>query len=382
MVNNKLTVCYFGTYRAGYSRNQIMIEALQQNDVKVVECHEQLWQGIEDRVASVEGGWLKFNFWKRVVRAYYNLLRKFRTIGHFDVLIVGYPGQFDILFAKILSCFKRKPVVWDVFMSIYLIALERGLEDNNRLIVRVLRAWENFALRLPNILIIDTSEYANWFQKTYNISANLFKLVPTGADDRIYKPIESQSPNNEQFKVLYYGTFIPNHGVGTIIKTADLLSEFNDILFYFIGDGPDRAQCMEYVNNQRLNNCIFIDWLDQESLVKQMGQADIILGAFGTTPQSMMTIQNKVYEGLAVGRVVITGDSPAVRQAFIHRENIYTCKRANSEALAQAILTLYEDSDLRNEIATHGLDTFQENYSLIKNGKRFKNHLLSINRNN
>ena len=102
----KLTVCYFGTYRAEYSRNQIMIEALRCNGVEVIECQEQLWEGIEDRVETVEGGWFTFTFWKRVVRAYLNLLRKYQKTGEYDVLIVGYPGLIaNLLFGMYLCQF-------------------------------------------------------------------------------------------------------------------------------------------------------------------------------------------------------------------------------------------------------------------------------------
>jgi hypothetical protein len=52
-----LRVCYFGTYRANYSRNQIMIEGLRRNGVEVVECHERLWHSLEDRVQVASGGW-------------------------------------------------------------------------------------------------------------------------------------------------------------------------------------------------------------------------------------------------------------------------------------------------------------------------------------
>ncbi len=374
----KLTVCYFGTYRAEYSRNQIMIEALRCNGVEVIECQEQLWEGIEDRVETVEGGWFTFTFLKRVVRAYLNLLRKYQKTGEYDVLIVGYPGQFDVVFARFLTWFNRKPFVWDVFMSIYLIALERGLDEKNRIIVNLIRAWEFIACRLPDLLIIDTSEYAQWFQNTHHLSANRFKFVPTGADDRIFRPMKVHPSREKQFKVLYYGTFIPNHGVPYLIEAAKILAEFKDIQFDFIGDGPDRTQSIEYVENNGLINVTFIEWMDKESLVKRITRADICLGAFGTTPQSLMTVQNKIFESLAVGRTVITGDSPAIRQSFVHRENIYLCERADPGAIAGAILTLFRDPALQRSIAENGYATYQKFFSLKSNGEIYKSHLFSL----
>ncbi len=68
-----------------------------------------------------------------------------------------------------------------------------------------------------------------------------------------------------------------------------------------------------------LNNTIFIGWQEKAQLIEQIACADVCLGAFGDTPQSLMTVQNKIYEGLAMGKPVITGDSRAVRQAMQHR---------------------------------------------------------------
>ena len=47
-----LTVCYFGTYRQHYSRNQIIMAGLEAAGVRVHQCHATLWHGVEDRVAG------------------------------------------------------------------------------------------------------------------------------------------------------------------------------------------------------------------------------------------------------------------------------------------------------------------------------------------
>ena len=52
-----LRICYFGTYRANYTRNQILLKGLRaQEGAEVYECHATLWYGIEDRVEQVPGG--------------------------------------------------------------------------------------------------------------------------------------------------------------------------------------------------------------------------------------------------------------------------------------------------------------------------------------
>jgi len=55
-------VCYFGTYRAGYSRNQIMQEGLRRNGVDLVTCQAPLWSGIGGPVQAASGGWARLGF--------------------------------------------------------------------------------------------------------------------------------------------------------------------------------------------------------------------------------------------------------------------------------------------------------------------------------
>ena len=123
-----LRVCYFGTYRADYARNRLMIEGLRRNGVEVIECHERLWRGVEDRVQAVTGKWKSPAFARRVLGAYGRLIWKYFAMRpDYDVMVVGYPGQFDLFLARLLSWQRRRPLVWDIFMSIYLVAVERKL---------------------------------------------------------------------------------------------------------------------------------------------------------------------------------------------------------------------------------------------------------------
>jgi glycosyltransferase involved in cell wall biosynthesis len=122
----------------------------------------------------------------------------------------------------------------------------------------------------------------------------------------------------------------------------------------------------------------FVGWLDKEELTKRVSKADVCLGVFGTTPQSLMTIQNKIYEGLAMARPVITGDAPAVGQDLVHGEHLYLCERANPQALADAVRTLKADPDLRRCLAESGHRLYREEFDLQRNGARYAAHLREL----
>ena len=261
-----LRVCYFGTYRENYSRNQMMIAGLRLNGVTVTECHHTLWHGIDDRVRVVSGEWIKPSFWWRLISVYWRVIKSYISIGDYDVLVVGYPGQFDIFLARILTILKGRPLVWDVFMSIYLISVERGLDKKNQFSTKLLRLIEGTALKLPDLLILDTNEYVRWFTQNYHVRPERFRLMPTGADDRIFFPMQQDNISDGKFHILYSGTFIPNHGVMYIVEAARILSNEPAIKFDFIGNGPDLEKAQQYVSQQQLTNVEFIQWMDKEQL--------------------------------------------------------------------------------------------------------------------
>ena len=372
-----MRVCYFGTYRADYSRNQIMINGLRDAGVEVIECHERLWHGIEDRVRAGSGGWLRPKFIGRVIKVYCILIKKYLTLNDFDILIVGYPGQFDVLIAYVLSRLRKKPIVWDIFMSIYLIAVERGLDRVNPITVQLLWWIEKIACHLPDLLVIDTVDYSQWFSETYRINSSRFSLVPTGANEQVFYPTILENVPSENVLVSYHGSFIPNHGVTYIVEAARILQNYPQIKFEMIGIGPEYEIVQELITRYELINISLIGWLSQPELVDRLRQSDLILGAFGTTPQSLLTVQNKIYEGLALSKPVLTGDSPTIRRQFVHLKHLYLVQRADPQAIADGIIYLKSNPSLRRQLSENGYSIYCKQYTIREIGHQYAQHLVN-----
>jgi glycosyltransferase involved in cell wall biosynthesis len=355
-----------------------MIEGLRRNDVEVIECHAPLWHGIEDRVQAASGGWLKPSFIFRVLRTYVKLLKTYWKVEDYDVMILGYPGQLDVYLARILTWLRRKPLVLDVFMSIYLIAEERGLTTKHPLTSQLIYLMEKLACLLPDLLILDTSEYVNWFHETYDMDPDRFRLVPTGADDRVFRQVDIKEQEDEIFKVIYYGTFIPNHGVDYIMEAARILKDEPDIHFELIGEGPTKAQAMALAREYELDNVTFVGWVDKEELPYRVAEADVCLGAFGQTPQSLMTIQNKIYEGMAMGKPVITGASPVVADLMESGVMVLTSDRGDPASLAQTLKNLVADRSLRLTLSEQISRAYYQRFTISQIGRVFKVHLLDV----
>ena len=171
--------------------------------------------------------------------------------------------------------------------------------------------------------------------------------------------MEEKTDLNKKFAVLFWGNFIPLQGIQYIIKAAKTLEQYQDIKFEVIGNGQTYAEMMELVKKLSVKNIVFIDKMTQEDLVGYIKKADVCLGIFGDTGKTQRVIPNKVYEAIAMKKPVISGDTPAIRELFTDRENVLLCLVADADDLADKILELKNNQDLRYKIANNGYEIFK-----------------------
>ena len=364
-----MRICYFGTYRSSYSRNRILIEGLRTQNITVYECHAELWRGIEDRVDQASGGWRKPAFLWRVIRAYLELMRVHYRTPSYDVMLIGYPGQFDTFIGRFLSGFRRKPMVLDILMSLHLVAEERGLTRSNPYTARLIFTLEKLGLRLPDLLIAENEEYGHYLREKYNLPKEQFRYLPHGADDQVFFP-RAPGLHSDVFRVSYHGTFVPSHGLDTIIAAAAILRGHPDIQFDFYGVGPEKKRISQIARDKRLFNVNFHGFVTLEELLNGLASSHICLGVFGSTRQALFTIQNKIWEGLAMGLPVVSGEARVVSTSLLHGEHIYLVERNNPQALADAILELKHNSTLRLRLGQQGHERYLKGNSPAAIGAR------------
>lgn len=372
-----LRVCYFGTYRAGYSRNVIMLDALRTHGVDVTICHATLWHSIEDRVQVASGGWLSGAFIWRVISTYLRLLNRYRQVGAYDVLVVGYPGQFDVYLARLLAAWRRKPVVLDVLMSLHRVAEERGLTEKSPTSGRIIFGLEKLALRLPHRLIMENRIYQTYLSEKYGIAPARFRFVPLGADERKFFPREGGG-EDMPFRVVYFGTFLPSHGLDAIVSAAKMLAEYDDVLFEFFGKGQEMDRIVALTQSLGLENVVFHGFVSKEALLNGIANAHVCLGVLGDTKQAQFTVQNKVWETLAMRKCLISAESDAVREWLEPDVHAKLIARNNAHAIADAILEMKANPEKRLALADAGYEQYRATNSLERIGAKFADVLTEL----
>ncbi len=396
MNKRELRVCYFGTYsmEEGYPRNRVIIEGLKKNGVNVTECHEDFWKDTSQKLEGVKAGRGLIKPLFRLLITYSKLISKFRQIGYYDALIVGYAGHIDIFLAKLLNLFRKKPVIFDAFLSLYdTAAMDRKIVHPRSFKAKLLKLIDTWSCRLADAVLLDTQAHVDYFVTEFGLPARKFYAVPVGSSLTEKIPLNPPLLKGEiwglkgdrmNFNVLYFGSYIPLHGVDVILEAAKMLEDYENnpptpplekggrggIVFTLIGTGQLLSEIKELASRLGLKNINFIDrFVSEDELTCYIMAADICLGVFGQTDKAARVIPCKVYNCLALGKPLITMLSPATEGVLTHRENVFFCRQGDPAALSEAILSLKNDEILRKKIAHGGQDYFENNFSVKAIGK-------------
>jgi len=372
-------VCYWGTYDRDYPRNRILQEGLRASGAEVRECHAPLWRDSADKLTRARGSWLRPDRVLRAAWTYGSLAVRFLSGPRPDFVFVGYAGHFDVFPAWCLCRLRGVPLVFDAFLSLYdSLVLDRGVVASGGAKARFLAWVDRTSCRLAGRVLLDTRTHAEFFSESFGLSREKVWVLPIGADDRVFHPLPPAASNGHPYTVLHYGRYIPLHGLETVVGAAQLLEESGEACrFVLVGDGDERGKIETLARQRGVRSIEFRGAEAPDRLAGTIRESDLCLGIFGVTGKAARVIPNKVYEAMAAGKPVITGDSPAARELLRDGEDCLLCERGDPRALAAAIRRLRSDRDLSRRLAEGGRRRFEEKAAPAVIGRNLRERLES-----
>ncbi len=363
-------VCFFGTYNREYTVTRLLLQACRAAGIEVVECHRPLWEQTRTKLAAYFGARSLLRLLRAYVRQARALSRARRTLPQMPLYLVGFNGQLDCLLLRWLLRREKAAIVFAPLVTLTeTLVDDRGVFDVHSLRAILARALDRASLSVATRVIIDAEAHRQHLIDSFGLNPDRVSTWHIGADPLVFKPAPLPE-GRRRVRVLFYGTFLPLHGLPTILAAAALLREQPDIEFVLVGDGPERGATAAQARDAGLRQIHFHDWVSYDALGDMIAAADICLGVFGVTPKAQMVIPNKVFQAAMVGRPVITADSPAVREVFIHGETAWLCPAGNAEALARGVQALSADVGLRQRLGYQAGALMAERFSAAAQGRR------------
>jgi glycosyltransferase involved in cell wall biosynthesis len=351
-----VTACLFGTYDRGHSANRLLRAALAGAGLEVVELHEPLWEEARHKDRRYFGMLSLARLAARWAAAARRLARRWRAeTGPPPLVVVGFGGQLDVLLARRV-CRPRRALVFAPLVSLSETLVEdRAVFRAGGPAARVLAALDRATFRAADLVLADTAAHADY-------------LVGLGAPRTCvavwYLGVEpeflpARPPAPATRRVLFYGRYLPLHGIETIVEAAARLGERAE--FVLIGGGPERP-AIEALARRRGAPVAFRDEVPLAALPGELAAAAVVLGVFGAGRKAAMVVPNKVYQAAAAGRPLVTRDGPALREVLRPDEHCLACPPADPAALAAAVGRLLDDRALAERLGraarAHVLERF------------------------
>ncbi|WP_256301088.1 glycosyltransferase family 4 protein [Haloarchaeobius salinus] len=358
------TVILLGDYDGDYYREVSLRDGLRSQGVRVHECRY--------RAAPLFIGPKKLAllpvFYFRIWRGIRQIRRE--TGDDVDAIVLTKFNPLILPIAALLAWRLGATLVYDLFVSLSRTVEMHGYADWKAKVVY----WiEYLALRLPDHNLTETDAFADLYSNLYDIPREKLLGVPIGADDTWFHPDNDEGAFDD-FTVVYWGNFLPHHGLDTVVDAAGQLQD-EGVRFELYGEGPEDERVRRAIDERGLDNVAIHGRVPWEELSVAAAGGDVALGIFADDPRSDASITNKVTEGVAAGTAVVTMDASGIREWFEHGEDIYLVPPTDGEALAEAVRTLRDDPELRERIGAAGRETYEEVFSVERIGRTIVTYL-------
>jgi glycosyltransferase involved in cell wall biosynthesis len=341
-----MRILLWGTYDTGKPRIRILREGLRGTPgIELQEIHASVWEGIEDK-SQVKGLARRIRIMARWLLRYPELAWRLLRAPRPDVLLISYPGLVDVFVALAIARMRRIPIAWDVFLSLYdTICEDRRLVAPTSLAGKLLKATEKAAMRAADVIFMDTHAHARRIEHLFGLGDGRCGSVWVGAETEHFSPSPPMSRTDDRpLRVLFYGQFIPLHGVDTIIQAARLLRN-EPIEWQVIGRGQVAPRIRAMLTEEPLPKLRWLEWVEYRQLKQFIAEADLCLGIFGTSEKAASVIPNKVFQIVAAGRPVATRDSAAIRELLPDSPPYtYLVPAGDAAALAGAVSAHLHDT--------------------------------------
>ena len=302
----------------------------------------------------------------------------------FDAALVYSPPLPLALSALALCRARRRPLMVNIQDLFPQSAIDLGVLTNPYLI-RIFKDLESFLFRHADLIAVHSEG-----NRRYVLNAG----GRPGKDTVIQNWVDTQaiqpsSRRNElraalgldhRFVVSFAGIMGYSQDLETVVHSAGILKERPEIAFLLVGDGIEKPKLEKLAHENHLDNVYFLPMQPKEKYPEVLAASDLCLVTLRREVKTPV-VPSKILSIMAAGRPVLAsllldGDAPRLITAARCGLSIAP---GNPKEMAQAILQLYQDPKLREQMGARGRRYAVEHLSLQRATEIFEDQIRQIN---
>lgn len=182
---------------------------------------------------------------------------------------------------------------------------------------------------------------------------NMAKIDEFWSRNKNFKLMESLGLGLDTFKIIHFGALGKANGAMTIIESAKLLKNNNNIEFIFIGGGSTENELIEECKIHQLKNISFLGNFSMKETSEIVNFCDVSIVCFLDLPILYTNSPNKLFDSLSGGKPIIVNSAGWTKDLVEKNRCGYYVNPNHPQDLVNKIIYLRENPTIVNEMGNN-----------------------------
>ena len=187
---------------------------------------------------------------------------------------------------------------------------------------------------------------------------------------------QQKGVSSERTKVVFIGTHSVAFDMAPVVAAARYFaSKDNNVDFVICGEGPMMTQWQQAFGDA--SNVYFPGWIDKAQIEVLLERSLAVLAPYFSTEDFMISVPNKVVDGLSHGKPILTGLKGEV-EALVKDHQAGLFYGEGEKSLEQCIEALMADAQLLTSIESNAAKVYREHYEFNQVYQGLVAHLAEL----
>jgi colanic acid/amylovoran biosynthesis glycosyltransferase len=184
------------------------------------------------------------------------------------------------------------------------------------------------------------------------------RIVPNAVNTDFFHPLDSSEEENS---ITWVGRFVPEKGLRYLVEASRIVvQERKNVLFVLVGDGHLRQRTEAMVRRYGLSTkFVFRGQLSRKGVLESLQRRGLFV-----IPSVREGIPYSLLEAMSCGKAIVGSDIPGISDVITDGYNGLLVPPRSVHELADAILRLLQDRNLRIKVGLNARRTAVEEYGL------------------
>ena len=235
-----------------------------------------------------------------------------------------------------------------------------GVGGADSIVYRALARIAGFLYRNADHIVVVTPAFKEYLVQHWQVAPEKISVIENGVEADLFSPRTESALRTElgaerKFVVSYIGTMGNAHGLQMLVEAAaQFQHSAPGVLFLLVGEGAEKEQLVSLVRLRGLTNVRFVDQQSREKIPAYICASDACVVLLKKSEVFKTVIPSKMLEFMSCARPVILGVEGQARKILEEARAGICVEPEDPAELAQAVLRLAGDEQLRETLGRNG----------------------------